>query len=71
MSCHEHQQWIYTSGLYAGLTIGTEQSFYSVREDEGSLEVCIDVLLGDISSNNTYVIGYTTYESVAEGEKYN
>ena len=55
------------SGLYAGLTIGTEQSFYSVRENEGSLEVCIDVLLGSIPSNDTYTISYTTSESSAEG----
>ena len=55
--------------LYAnvGLTIGTEQSFYSIREDAGSLEVCIDVLLGSIPSNDTYTISYTTSESAAEG----
>ena len=55
------------SGLCAGLTIGTEQSFYSVRENEGSLEVCIDVLLGSIPSSDTYTISYTTSESSAEG----
>ena len=55
------------SGLCAGLTIGTEQSFYSIREDEGSLEVCIDVLLGSIPSSDTYTISYTTSEYTAEG----
>ena len=55
------------SGLCAGLTIGTEHSFYSVREDESSLEVCIDVLLGSIPSNDTYTISYTTSDSAAEG----
>ena len=55
------------SGLCAGLTIGTEQSFYSVKENEGSLEVCIDVLLGSIPSSDTYTISYTTSEYSAEG----
>ena len=54
--------------LILGLTIGTEQSFYSIREDEGSLEVCVDVLLGSIPSSETYSISYTTLNSVAEGE---
>ena len=56
------------SGLSAGLTIGTEQSLYTIREDEGSLEVCIDVLLGSIPSSDTYIISYTTTESAAEGD---
>ena len=54
-------------GVSTGLTVGTEQSFYSVREDDGSLEVCIDVLFGTIPSNNTYIISYTTSQSTAEG----
>ena len=53
--------------MHAGLTIGTEQSFYSVREDEGSLEICIDVLYGSIPSDDTYTISYSTSESAAEG----
>ena len=54
--------------LILGLTIGTEQSFYSIREDEGSLEVCVDVLLGSIPSSETYTISYTTLNSAAEGK---
>lgn len=54
--------------LTLGLTIGTEQSYYSIREDEGSLEVCVDVLLGSIPSSDTYTISYTTSNSAAEGK---
>ncbi|CAI8052154.1 Sodium/calcium exchanger 2 [Geodia barretti] len=49
-----------------GLTLGTEKSLYSVKEDEGSLEVCIDVLLGSISSGDTYTVSYTTVNGAAQ-----
>ena len=64
-----HTQIMFFIGVYAGLTIGTEQSFYSVREDEGSLEVCIEVLLGTVPPNYTYIISYTTSQSTAEGNQ--
>ena len=53
--------------LHAGLTIGAERSFYSIREDEGSLEICIDVLQGTFPSSESYDISYTTASSDAKG----
>ena len=50
-----------------GLTLGPEKSLYSVKEDEGSLEVCMDVLLGTIPSSETYTISYSTVNGAAEG----
>ena len=50
--------------MHAGLTIGTEQSLYTVNEEDGSLEICI---VGSITSNDTYIISYTMSESTAEG----
>ena len=50
-----------------GLTLGTEKSLYSIKEDGGSLEVCIDALLGTISSSDTYTVSYTTVDDAAEG----
>ena len=56
-----------TLSLLVGLTIGAEQSFYSIKEDEGSLEICIDVLLGTIPSDESYTINYITANGAAEG----
>jgi hypothetical protein len=49
-----------------GVTIGAEESQYSTKEDEGSLEVCIDVLLGTIPSSQTYTFDYSTVNGAAE-----
>ena len=50
-----------------GLTLGTKKSLYSIKEDGGSLEVCIDALLGTIASSDTYTVSYTTVDDAAEG----
>ena len=49
------------------MTLGPEKSLYSVKEDEGSLEVCMEVLLGIIPSSETYTISYSTVNGAAEG----
>ena len=46
--------------------IGLEQLYYSTVEGQGSVEVCIAVLSGDITGN-TFIISYTTIDGLAEG----
>ena len=66
---HESYSVAYFSFHYnvLGLVLGSEKSLYTVKEDEGSVEVCIDVLMGTISSGDTYTISYTTANGAAEG----
>ena len=46
--------------------IGLEQLYYSTVEGQGSVEVCIVVLSGDITGSS-FMISYTTIDGLAEG----
>ena len=48
------------------MIIGLQNSYYSVREDGGLLQVCVEVLSGDINGR-TISLNYTTIDGSAEG----
>ena len=48
------------------VTIGLQKRYYSVREDSGSLQVCMEILSGDIGEI-TISINYSTIDGTAEG----
>ena len=50
------------------VTIGLQQSYYSVREDGGFLQVCVEILSGD-TEGRTISLDYTTVDGTAEGKK--
>ena len=59
---------MWTPFLCTGLTIGLQHTLYSVGEVDGSLEVCAEVLEGNILINETAYIDYITASSDAEGQ---
>ena len=48
------------------MNIGLQQLYYSAVEGQGSVEVCIAVLTGDVT-DSSYTISYTTIDGLAEG----
>lgn len=46
--------------------IGLEQLYYSTVEGQGSVDVCISVLSGNITGSS-FMISYTTIDGLAEG----
>jgi hypothetical protein len=47
------------------VNIGLQQLYYSAVEGQGSVEVCIAVLTGDVT-DSSYTISYTTIDGLAE-----
>ena len=48
------------------VTVGLQQSYYPTVEGQGSVEVCLEVLSGDITGNS-FVINYSTTDGLAKG----
>ena len=53
--------------VQTAVVIGLRQSYYSTAEGQGPVEVCVEVLAGDISGNS-YIISYSTRGGLAEGK---
>lgn len=49
------------------VTIGLQQSFYSTVEGQGPVDVCMEVLSGDITGSS-FTISYSTSDGLAEGK---
>ena len=56
-----------TFAVQTAVIIGLRQSYYSTAEGQGPVEVCVEVLAGDISGNS-YIISYSTRGGLAEGK---
>ena len=55
------------TAMTSPVTIGLQQSFYSTVEGQGPVDVCIEVLSGDITGNS-FTISYSTSNGLAEGK---
>ena len=51
------------------MTVGLEKGYYSVGEDDGDVEVCVEVESGDVAGR-TIVINYSTLDGSANGSFY-
>lgn len=49
------------------VTIGLQQGYYSTSEDSGSVQICVEVVSGDISGRNLS-LDYTTVSGSARGK---
>ena len=49
------------------IIIGLRQSYYSIMEGLGAVDICISTLSGDFTGTN-YTIDYTTVDGQARGE---
>ena len=54
---------------YTDPTIGLVQQSYSVNEVDGTLEVCVGVLVGSLTSNQAVSIRYSSVDNEAACEK--
>ena len=55
-----------TFNVLVTVKIGLQQLYYSVVEGQGSVEVCIAVLSGNITGSS-FIFSYTTIDGLAEG----
>ena len=54
----------------APITIGLQKGYYSVSEDIGLLQVCVEVESGDIAGKSI-LLNYTTIDGSAKGIYHN
>ena len=48
------------------MTLGLQRSYYSPEEDSGSLQVCVEVVSGEVSGR-TITLSYETIDGIATG----
>ena len=48
------------------VTLGLQRSYYSPEEDSGSLQVCVEVVSGEVSGR-TITLSYETIDGTATG----
>ena len=49
------------------MTIGLKQSYYSINEGDGPVDVCISYLSG-VFNGDTFTVDYSTTSGTAEGK---
>lgn len=48
------------------VSVGLQKGYYSVREDGGPVQVCVEVTSGDLTGRNISFI-YATFDGSAKG----
>ena len=61
-------QYMFPYGFYADVpvTIGLQGGYYSISEDSGSVQICVEVVSGD-TAGRSLSINYTTVDGSARG----